>query len=192
MDQEAITEAREATRQTRRPPSDPVHLRVPVDSSGELAEDIPSGPIELTIEATNGEGEPAEWLDDGWWTAAIERWGDETVTVHVAPTPNALLHPVTLHQLEMLRRVAPRWRMVGHVFVEAVSSESEIRQIAASPYDQIRFLEGPRSEAARSDRGLPRPSVEELLGRIRREEAELGVTRPVLVRLPSGGSARPA
>ena len=192
MDQEAITEAREATRRLRRPPSSPVHLRVSVDSGGELAEDVPSGPVELTVEVTNGEGKLADWLDDGWWTTAIERWGDDTLTVHVAPTPNALLHPVTLHQLEMLRRVAPRWRIVGHAFLEDLTSESDIRLIAASPYDQIRFLDGPRSNAAQSKRDLPRLSVEEIFGQIRREEAELGVTRPVLVRLPSGGSARSA
>jgi hypothetical protein len=192
MDQEAIMEVREATRRLRRPPVNPVHLRVPVESNGELAEEVPSGPVELTVEVTDGEGRPADWLDDGWWTTAIERWGEDTITVHIAPTPDALLHPLTLHQLEMLRRVAPRWRLVGHIFAESVNSESDVGLIAASPYDQVRFLDSSCSPQARSNGERPGPLVEEILGKIRREQAELGVTRPVLVRLPSskpGGSA---
>ena len=81
MDQETLREARDATQRLRRPPSDPVHIRATVDGRGEIGEDLASGPIELTVEVTDADGEPADWLDDLWWTSLIERWGDDALTV---------------------------------------------------------------------------------------------------------------
>ena len=185
MDQETRTEVREAMQRLRRPPGDPVHIRATVDGGGEIGEDVASGPIELTVEVTDADGEPAVWFDDQWWTTLIERWADEPLTVHIAPTPTALLHPLTLYQLEMLRRVVPGWRIVGHAYADDVTSDDDVQLLAASAYDQVRFLDSPRSDPPQSDRCRSRSSIEELFGRIRREQARLGVSRPTLVRLPS-------
>jgi len=153
--------------------------------NGELHDDDAPGPIELTIEATNAEGDLAAWFDDFWWTDVIERWGYEPVTIHLAPTPQALLHPVVLHQMEMVRRVAPRWRTVGHVYSHDVTSDDATESIACSPYHEIRFLDKERRGAVESERQGKALPIDELFGRIRREQSRLRTMRPVLVRIPS-------
>ena len=185
MDQETVREVRNATEHLRRPPGEPVRIRAAFDGGGEIGEEAAAGPIELTIEATSPDGEVAAWLDDDWWTALIERWGEESVTVHIAPTPGALLHPVTIYQVEMVRRVLPRWRVAGHAYLEDMTGVDDIESLATSPYHELRFIDGRRPGSPQSDRLRPSLSIEALFGQIRREQARLGATRPILVRLPS-------
>jgi hypothetical protein len=186
MDEETLAEVRTATRRRRRPPRKPVCVEATIEGRGQLAEDIAVGPIELTLETTDKDGELAGWLDDDWWLTLLERWGDEDVTVHIARTPAALLHPVVLHQLEMLRRVVQSWRLIGHASVATITGDQDIRALAASPYDQVRFGGESSNNPLDSDRCRTRPPIEDLFARVRREQALLGVNRPTLVRLSSG------
>ena len=200
MDLDDHSEIRRATEGSRRAPSEPTRIIATYDN-GALGADIERGPIVLTIEATNGDSGLAPWLDDIWWTEVIQRWADCHVTVCIAPTPGALLHPVVLHQVEMLRRVVPDWRIVGHAHVDDVASDDDATRLAGSPYHEVRFIDRPRPGTAPSDRCTWKLTVEGLLGRIRNEQSRLGVTLPVLVRLPatppeaapsSPASAKPA
>jgi hypothetical protein len=182
---------RVATQQKRRPPGEPTRIDVGFTGNGELPDNATAGPIELTIEATNADGDLAVWFDDFWWTDVIERWGWDFVTLHLAPTPRALLHPVVLHQMEMVSRVAPRWRIVAHVYRDDVSTEDAIESLACSPYHEVRFIDEERCVTAQADRaslGLP---IGDLLGRIRRDQRRLQTTRPVLVKLPAAALKLP-
>ncbi len=180
--------ARRATQGLRRPPVEPNRVHVGLDSRGKLGERIVPGPIELTVEATDVDGETVSWLDDAFWTRAMQRWADESVTVHIAPTPHALLHVVVLHQMEMLRRVVPGWRLVGHAYRDDVAGDTNIELAATSAYDEIRFHDEPRPGHAGDVRRWELP-LDKLFGQIRREQARAGVTRPILMRLSAGHAA---
>ena len=188
MDDKSRLEARQATERLRRPPSEPRRIQLSFDSGGKLGEQIVPAPAELALEATNAEGELAAWFHDGWWTEVIERWGDDPVTIHISPTASALLHMVVLHQLEMIRRVAPTWRIVGHAYRDDLSDEDAIDRLACSPYDEIRVIDQTRHSRAPSGQSSLGTALNEIFGRIRREQTRAGTTRPILVRLPAGAS----
>lgn len=168
----------------RRRPTERFEVRVAADGLGELPETTTPGPVELTVEATTPAGHLSPWFDADWWTDVISRWADEPITIHIAPTPAALLHPVTLHHLETLHRVVPRWRIVGHAYLDDVVSPEAVAQVAQSSYHEVRFVDALRFRRQASDRGIAAPCVEELFARIRREQASANTTRPILVRLP--------
>lgn len=172
------------TERTRRRLTDAAHLVATFDRGESIEFEQTSGPIELAIQATNSDGELAPWLDDIWWTEAITRWGNECVTVRIAPTPDALLHPVLLYQLHMLRRVVPAWRIVGHAYGDDVRTDDQIKQLAASAYHEVRFVDQARMRSG-SDDVDPRRPLSELFGAIRVEQRGLGLALPVLSRLSS-------
>lgn len=189
MDPSHSVNTRSNTQRLRRPPREPARLRIPWDGDGAFGDDAVDGPLELTLEATNDAGLLAVWCDDVWWTEAITRWGDQPAVVYLAPTPGALLHPVVLHQLEMVFRIAPLWRLIGETYAEDFSDYDAIETLARSAYHEVRFLECPRPTRPTAHRRLEPMSIDELFGRIRREQLRLGATRPILVRLPSPQTA---
>ncbi|MFQ5495167.1 MAG: hypothetical protein ACE5EX_07275 [Phycisphaerae bacterium] len=192
---------RDQARSLRRPPEAPTQVVAafadpgetlpqcgessPVSGDGMSDDDASTGPIELTIEATNAEKELAPWLDDDWWTERIQRWAGRRVTVLFAPTPAALLHAVVLLHVEMLRRVVPEWRTVGYGYVDDVPLYA-VPALAGSRYDEVRLVDQLRPGYANSDRRVASLTMDELIGWLREEEIRLGVNTPVLVRLPSG------
>jgi hypothetical protein len=178
-------DVRNATQRSRRGPSETLRLTATFDGGGALGEELPRVPFELTIEATNDERELASWLDDEWWADLIRLWGETPVTVHVAPTPGAMLNPVVLYQLDMLRRVTPSWRLVGHAYSDDVDTDAAIADLVRSPYHEVRFVGEPRPTVKPSDRCTePRP-IQQLFGRIRRQQERLDRATPVLVLLPT-------
>lgn len=185
MDLEERAEIRHATQRTRRGPRKTVHVLAAFESDGSLGDNVAPAPLELTIEATNTKLEIAPWLVDEWWTEVIRRWADCPVTLHISPTPGALLHPVVLHQLQMLRRVTPSWWLVGHAYVDDLPTEDAVAELIKGPYHEVRFTDRPRWGPPQGDRFSWTPPLEELFARIRREHSRLGTTAPVLVRLPS-------
>ena len=179
------TAARKAVQGTRRPPGEPSRVRAAFQGGAECGDESIPGPIDLEIEATGADGEVAAWFHDVWWIDILQRWGDGLVTVQILPTPAALLHPRTLHYLEMVARVAPRWRLVGHAYLSDVSTDDEVALLARSPYHEVRFFDKPRPPATRSDRCLGTLSIGDLFGRVRSEQVRIKATKPILVRLPA-------
>jgi len=163
----------------------PGQLRAAFDGRGQLPRSAPTWPVELLVEPTGPDAAFADWLDDAWWTSLFEYFGDVPVTLRIAPTPDALLHPVLLYQLEMVRRVVPHWRIVGTAYVTDAATDEAIAQLAQSPYDEVRFMDGPRpgsGGAGQPEFCLP---VEKLLERIRSEQRRLGTGRPAVMRVRS-------
>ncbi len=189
-------EMREATQRRRRPPGEPLQVRVAF-ADGDLGEAASVGPVALSIEATNALGAVAGWFDDLWWMDVLHRWGDCIVTIQMLPTPVALLHPVTLHHMEMVGRVAPRWRLIGQAYADDIRTDEDIVTLAKSPYHEVRFFDQPRSASAGLDRAGGAMPIEELFGRIRREQRRMDAVRPILTRMPArkteaGSSSAPA
>ncbi len=189
MDEQTRVEVRQAAGRTRRPPGKPTCIRFAAMGKGELPTDAESGSLELMLEVTEPDGQLAVWFDDEWWAEVIARWANLPVTIHITATPSALLHPVTLHHLEMLQRVVPRWRKVGHAYPSEITSTDDVETLAKSLFDEVRFIDAPSPHTPPSDRRLPKPGIEELFGNIRRAQARLDKTRPILVRIPGPGPA---
>jgi len=174
----------EASHAVRRPPDAPTAIHIPLDYEGQLPAESLTGAIDLTIETTTEQGEQVYWFDDIWWTDVITRWADEAVTIHIAPTPAALLHPVLLYQLDMLRRVVPSWRLVGHSFRSDLEMDEDIKTAATSPYHEIRIIDATRPGLRRSDR-ITDLNIESVFSSLRREQSVAKIFSPVFVRMPS-------
>lgn len=176
---------RQVAQDNRRAPTEPTRVFARFDGEGKLGAAVPAGPIELRVEATDAGAQLAPWLDDEWWAYVLQRWVDRPVTVQIAPTFGAMLHPLVLHQLGMLRRVEPSWRLVGHAYVDDVVSDEDVVVMATSPYHEVRFMDRARARTTAADRFRSVPVLEELFGRVRTEQARRGARTPILVRLPS-------
>ncbi|MCH8150689.1 MAG: hypothetical protein IH987_22410 [Planctomycetes bacterium] len=185
-----IYRERDLTRHQRQAPTAPCRLTIGVDADGTLGKFAADASLELTLETTDADGEIATWFDDSWWTEIIDRFGEKKLTIHIAPTPGALLHLVILYHLDMIYRVAPQWRVVGHAYRNDLDDSNAVAKLAKGAYHEVRFFDQDRPGTMRSDRGLTGLPLDELFGQIRHEQTRLGRTAPVLVRVPSSVGSR--
>ncbi len=184
MNEREQAELRSATALQRTPPSQPVAVRIESDGIGLFPKDSPAGPIELYLEATNDDGELSAWLVDEWWTEVITHLPNPTISVHIENTPDALVHPVVLYQLAMLRRVCPRWRLVGHAYRDDLMTDQDVVALATSHYHEVRFIDAPRPGRAASDRGDSGITLGSVFSRIRRAQPEGAARYPTLICVP--------
>jgi hypothetical protein len=92
------------------------------------------------------------------------------------------LHPVVLHHVAMVKRVAGDWRVVGYGYSHEISGDAAIERLATSAYDEVRLVDGPRPNCPATAAARYALRIEDLFGRVRRIERERGASRPVLVR----------
>lgn len=171
--------------QPRAAKTDAPPQRVPYAGRGEFVEPRIEGEAELILELTDEEGELAPWFDDFWWVDVLTRFKNRAVTFHISPTPAALLHPVVLHQLEMICRLEPTWRIVGYAYRKELE-QCEADAVARSPYHQLWVVEGarrgkPQSTAPSALEGKPRPPFVERYA----AATGLGDRKPMLAPLSS-------
>ena len=166
------------TEQQRRKPETGRVLRIPYDADPEPLAGVDNSISELHIEATNGSSDLPFWLDDHFWMEAMRRWANDPLIVHIEPTRNALLHSVVLHQLYMLRRVAPRWRLIGHCYASDLATDTQQTAVAVSPYDELRII-----DAIRPGRSAPaqKPNANQITERIRKTQEANQRSIPVLI-----------
>ncbi len=191
MDFAGRNKARSVTSQHRTPPSPAKKVRVDFCGSGEIDPKLNGQPVDLYLEATNADGELAAWFHDEWWTDTLFRWPETPITIHVEPTPLALLHPVVIYEAEMLYRMAPHWRLVGHVYRDDIGTDADIATLVSSAYHEVRFIDEDRPLRRVNDRFVDVVKLEELFGRIRKEQARIQASRPALVRLPATKQPEP-
>ena len=185
MDIESQIGIRNATRDRRLAPGPTTQVLATFENGASLS-DVPcAGSIELAIEATNLEGELADWLDDTWWGVILERWWDRSVTIRLAPTPRALLHPVVLHQCEMVRRVSAGWRLIAHAYNDDILTDDDVSTLSDSPYHEVRFIDQPRPGSTCPECAEARAALPVLFNQIRAAQSRKKITTPILVRLPS-------
>ncbi len=141
MDARMREKRRREITQCRRRPVKPQRIYFPADGIGECLEVEPDKPIELCIEATDAEGMLVPWLTDEWWIRTHLFCKDRTVTIVILPTTRSLLDSVVLYQLEMVRRIAPKWRIIGYAYTTDTKSETNAEVWVSTPYDEIRFCE---------------------------------------------------
>jgi hypothetical protein len=196
-------EQRQATARRRVRPGVSTHLTIPF-AGVEHIDPGPKGyPDELLLEVTDAKGEPASWFHDEWLTLLVQAWGECPLTVTIADTPEALLHPLVLHEMLMLRRMAPQWRLVGRGRFSAIQREEDIDQAGRTPYHVLRLVDDVTSIVAGPGRGAPprdradrdvdraghipgaRKSAASIVAGIRAAQAAAGLTTPIIVRVPT-------
>lgn len=141
MDARTREESRREVAQSRSKPVKPQRIYFPADGLGECVEVEPHRPLELVIETTDAEGNVVPWLCDEWWIQVQSVCRDRTVTVVILPTPNALFDEVVRHQLEMVRRIAPRWVIMGYIRAADVVKGPDGDAWLVLPFDEIRIYE---------------------------------------------------
>ncbi|MCG3129715.1 MAG: hypothetical protein FLDDKLPJ_00450 [Phycisphaerae bacterium] len=134
------TSTRKRTVRARTVPVEVLKRTIPWGGTGRIEGGPNAGPVELILEATAPDGELASWFDDFWWVDALTTYKDRPVTVHIAPTPGAVLSPVVLHQMQMLRRVEPRWTSIGYLRAEELSDPGIPQKLRGVPYHEIRVI----------------------------------------------------
>lgn len=141
MDARTRDKRRSEISHCRRRPVKPQRIYFPAQGIGELVEVQPAKPLELCIETTDTEGNVVPWLTDEWWIRTHAFCKDRTVTIVILPTPRSLLDTVVLYQLEMVRRIAPKWRILGYARMMDARAEPNVELWVNTPYDEIRFCE---------------------------------------------------
>ncbi len=165
---------REMTAQRRRRPGAGRTLAIPFHGLDDFIADPHEPPAEIALEATGQHGETAIWLDDFFWLSLLKPWSQYPVRIRFKNTPAGLLHPVVLHQLNMLRRVAPAWRLIAECGVDALADEARRRDAALSGYHEIHLL---------GDNGgqtIPIPELGNLLAQMRQIQAANQRTTPII------------
>ncbi len=176
---------RARTQESRRRPQLVSEVRVLLEGMGEIEETKATGPVHLNLEATDQHGDVAAWFDDFWWTELMQRWSDRMVTIQIAATPHAVLHPVITYHMDMLNRVMPRWRTIAFTYASDFADAESVNAIARSPFHEVRFIDGPRPESKNLGQRISGDvRLDALFGDIRREQYRIGASRPILTRLP--------
>jgi hypothetical protein len=182
MESSSRLDQRKATAGTRKRPRPHHMIRFAAACDGQLGPDGTPTPTDVLIEATDADGETVAWFDDWWWMECLSRWKNDKLTVHILPSPAALLHPVVLHHVQMVRRVAPTWRLVGHCWLAELDLDASPPALARSPYHEVRVIDSPMPDAGVNRNPNAAPRIEDLFGRIRQEQRAIGATLPALVR----------
>ena len=141
-------------------------------------------PTELRLETTEVDGRIATWFDDTWWLETLRRWKDRPLTIHILPTPDALLHPIVLHELEMVRRLLTPWRVIGHCYLSEIAQPVLMPRVAVNQYDEVRIIDADRPESDDYNVRPARMTLDEVLDRVRVIQIEQQAHRPLLTRAP--------
>lgn len=184
MEASTLLERRKVAAARRRRPA-PANVRVfRAAGEGEHGPESDIHPTELRLEVTFPDGRLAVWFDDQWWMETLRRWKDQALTIHLLPTPDAVLHPVVLHELEMVRRLQTPWTVVGHCHLSDVGHPLLMPRLAVSPYDEIRIVDAQRPAAEGYESQSAGLSLAEVFDGVREIQAGHHVAKPLLTRSP--------
>jgi len=175
-----------STGQRRRKPGQGRIIHIPSDGKFQAPAESDPPPAHLTLDATDSAGHCADWLNDYLWVDLLRCWSDHALLIRYSPTPESLLNPVVVHQVAMLRRVAPAWRIVGGCYLSDLIPEGRLAQAAIAPYHEIHILDGKREEVTQT-RMLP--AIADVMARMREVQAAHQMTTPIIVRTAIEGPA---
>ncbi len=152
-------------------------VRIPFDGTNDWEPQQSSPPTEIHLESTGASGETAVWLDDHFWMSLIQLWAQETIAVHFLATPGSLTNPVVRHQLNMLRRVVPNWRLIGHCYASDLTEDGVLSQAALGSHHELRLSDAHRPGMQVSGHPL---KIQDIAARIRKIQAANNRTTPIV------------
>jgi len=163
---------RSHSRQSRRPPDYCEVATVAFDGVWDPPEaPTADAPERVWLTATNSRGELAAWFTSAWWYERLRRWGRSAMTVGLAASPGALLHPRVVPVFLQLRERADRWRLAARTDGAPIRGMPSIDRLLRGPWDELAFVVavgGCRERLLRAmcdvvelrdRRGLDRPEV---------------------------------
>ncbi len=184
MEVQSIAERRKVAVGRRRQPVGLRTVEFPAFGDGCHGPEIGPYPDELRLESTCDEGQIADWFDDNWWLETLRRWKDCVLTIHLLPTPDALLHPIVTHELEMVRRLQSPWRLIGHAYLSDIAHPLIVPRVAVSHYDEVRIIDRDRPV---TDAFAPRPAkltLAELMAQVHEIQSTEKLSSPLLTQAP--------
>ncbi len=179
-----VTDRRKLAGARRRRPTRPEVLEFFADGDGRHGPENGPPPSEIRLETTYPNGQVVNWFDDAWWLETLKRWKDRRLAIHLMPTPDALLHPIVFHEIEMVRRMETPWSVVGYCYLSDISHPMLISRIAASPYDEIRIIDAMRPETTEYDVRPGKFPLLDLMERIKAVQKQERAAKPILTRAP--------
>lgn len=185
MEVQSISERRKvATARRHRPIG--IHVReIPAGGDGSHGPEIGPYPQDLKLEVTQENGQIAVWFDDTWWLEALRRWKDVSLNLHILPSPDALLHPIVLHELDMVRRLQLSWRLIGHCYLSDIAQPTVLQRVAVNQYDEVRVIDRDRASTDAYDARPAKFTFAELNEKVRALQAMEKVSTPLLTRAPA-------
>ncbi len=184
MESPSLLERRKVARSRRRRPTG-MQVRVLVATGdGALGPETGPTPTDLRLETTYEDGSIVAWFDDYWWIELLRRWKERPLTIHMLPTADALLHPVVLHELEMVRRLTTPWRLIGHCYLSDIGHPSLLRRVAVNPYDEIRVIDADRPSTESFETAAAVLTLSEIFERVHEIQRDEQIPKPLLTRAP--------
>lgn len=154
------------------------------ECDGSLGPETDPPPTDLRLDTTYPDGSIVAWFNDYWWIEVLRRWKDRPLTIHVLPTPDAVLHPAVLHELEMVRRLMSPWRLIGHCYVSDIGHPSILRRVAVNPYDEVRVIDSDRPSSDAFGTASAVLTIAEVFKRVHEIQRDEQTARPLLTRAP--------
>ncbi len=186
-DMDVITseQNRTVTAARRRAPAGTKTIHIKADSNGSLGDELGMFPTDIRIDCTYDDGQITTWFSDDWWIDLLQRFKDRSLNLHIMPTAEALLHPIVLHELEMVRRLQTPWRLIGHCYLSDVGHPMLVNKIVFSPYDEIRIVTDERPCNGSAVKQSASLSLAELLDRVKTQQIADRTVYPLLTRAPA-------
>lgn len=184
MDVITAEKDRQVATARRRPPSGTKTIHIKADSDGDITDELGLYPTDIKLEATLEDGQIAQWFSDDWWIDMLQRFKDRSLSLHIMPTTDGLLHPIVLHELEMVRRLQTPWRLIGHCYLGDVGHSMLVSKVSLSPYDEIRVIPADRPESDRTVKREAQLTFEELAEQVRTVQIAEKTVYPLLTRAP--------
>ncbi len=189
MSTTSLKDRRKLAAARRYRPSGAEVIVFPADGEGDHGPEIMPRPTDLQLEVTYATGDLVTWFCDDWWLESLRRWKDYPLTIHIQRTPEALLHETVLYELEMVRRLAVPWRLIGHCYLSDVGHPLLLPRVATSQYDEIRIIDANRPATDEFAVHAAKLSLSEVFARLRDIQATEQVSRPLFTRAPDPDAA---
>ncbi len=185
MQVQSLADQRRVAGTRRRRPTGIHMIEFPAMGDGSHGPKTGPFPEELRLETTYENGQIASWFDDNWWLETLHRWKDRPLTIHILPTPEALLHTIVLHELEMVRRLQISWKLIGHCYLSDVAHPQLVTRAAVNQYDEIRIIDEHRTPSESYEVRPAKLTIAEVFEQIKTIQASEKVSAPLMTRSPA-------
>ncbi|MEE9296037.1 MAG: hypothetical protein V3W34_13890 [Phycisphaerae bacterium] len=185
MEVQSLADRRKVAGARRCRPTGMHIIEFPAMSDGSHGPKTGPFPEELRLETTYENGQIASWFDDNWWLETLQRWKDRPLTIHILPTPEALLHTIVLHELEIVRRLQISWKLIGHCYLSDIAYPQMVTRAAVNQYDEIRVMDEDRTPSESYEVRPAKLTIADMFEQVKTIQASEKVSAPLMTRAPA-------